>query len=424
MPLNKLNPIKIQKIKKAGLYSDGGGLYVQARKSTSNDASKNKTAFAKSYIFRYSIDGKERWMGLGSVNDIPLDQAREDAAKYRGLKKRSIDPLQHNQRLASQDAADADEDKTFKECTDEFIEGQKSGWKNRKHESQWRNTLETYAYPVIGDMFVRDIQRKHVLKILKPIWDTKTETASRVRQRLENILDYAVVHDCREQGVNPARWKGNLDKVFPKRSDVQKVKHFAALPYKDLPKFYEILKEQHTVASLALAFTIITATRVGEARNAAWDEIDFKGKKWTIPAARMKAGKEHEVPMSPEAIRILKKAHNLPHDKYIFTSHLNRPISDSAVRKLLQQYHPDMTVHGLRSSFRDWAAEMTSYPREVCEHALAHQLKDKSEAAYQRRTLFPKRQRLMDAWADYCLSGEKTSKITPINKVAKTSHAI
>jgi len=401
MPLNKLNPIKIQKIKKAGLYSDGGGLYVQARKSTSNDASKNKTAFAKSYIFRYSIDGRERWMGLGSVNDVPLDQAREDAAKYRGLKKRSIDPLQHNQRLASQDAANADEDKTFKDCAISYIEAHKAGWKSRKHESQWRNTLKTYAYPVIGNRSIQTIDVALVLKILEPIWYEKTETASRVRQRIENILDWATARKYRT-GENPARWRGHLDKLLPRRSKVQKVKHFNAMPYADLPKYYEKLKTQETMPALALAFTILTATRVSESRNAAWKEINLKTKEWNIPDIRMKADRPHRVPLSKEAVSVLKRAKKLSSDSLVFEGNvLNKPISDSSIRQLLQDDYPELTVHGFRSTFRDWCAEITSYPREVAEAALAHTIKDATERAYQRGDIFKKRLRLMDAWASY-----------------------
>jgi len=420
MALNKLSPTEIKHKKKVGLFSDGGGLYVQVRKSTSNKASKKKADLTKSYIFRYTIEGRARSMGLGSFNSVDLDEARGEARKYRALVKRKIDPLQHNRRMASKDAADAAEDKSFRECAQKFIEKRKSEWKNHKSESQWRNTLETYANPVIGDMFVRDIERKHVLKILDPIWGGKTATANRVRQRIESVLDYATVREWRDQGANPAKWEGNLDKTYIKRPDGKKVKHLASLPYQDVPKFYELLKEQDALAALALRFIIITATRVGETRNGTWDEVDFETKKWTIPAARMKGGEQHEVPLSPEAIRILKMAQKNSHNKYIFNSHLNRPVGESTIRKVLQKHH-SATVHGFRSSFRMWAAEQTSYPREVCETALAHGLANGVEAAYQRSKLFPKRQRLMDAWAQYCLNGNKTAKILPIKKSLKSA---
>ncbi len=336
-----------------------------------------------------------------SFDTIDLSTARKHAKECRGLKKEGIDPIQFKRARNAKTALKQAKSKTFKDCALAYIDAHKAGWKSRKHESQWRNTLETYAYPVIGNISIQSIDVAFVLKVLEPIWYEKTETATRVRQRIENILDWATARRYRT-GENPARWRGHLDKLLPKRTKIQKVKHFSAMPYTELPKYYAKLRKKDTIAAQALAFTILTATRISESRNAAWKEINLKTKEWNIPDVRMKAGRPHRIPLSKETITILKKAKILSPDQLLFEGNiLGRPISDSSIRSLLQEDYPDVTVHGFRSTFRDWCAEMTSYPREVAEAALAHTIKDATERAYQRGDIFRKRQRLMNAWASY-----------------------
>jgi len=394
--VNRLTTLKVQKLKKPGWYADGGGLYLQISPSGS-----------KSWVFRYVLHSREHRHGLGSYETISLIKARQYAEECRVLKKEGIDPIQFKRAKNAETALKEANSKSFKDCAIAYIEAHKAGWKSRKHESQWRNTLETYAYPVIGNRSIQTIDVALVLKILEPIWYEKTETASRVRRRIENILDWATARKYRT-GENPARWRGHLDKLLPKRSKVQKVKHFSAMPYTKLPKYYAKLKKKDTIAALALAFIILTATRVSESRNATWKEINLKTKEWNIPDIRMKADRPHRVPLSKEAVSILKRAKKLSPNSLVFEGNvLNKPISDSFIRQILQDDYPKLTLHGFRSTFRDWCAEITSYPREVAEAALAHTIKDKTEAAYRRGDIFKKRLRLMNTWADYCLGGEK-----------------
>ena len=388
--VNRLTALKVQKLKKPGWYADGGGLYLQISPSGS-----------KSWVFRYVLHSREHRHGLGSYETISLIKARQYAEECRVLKKEGIDPIQFKRAKIAQTALKEANSKTFKDCAISYIEAHKAGWKSRKHELQWRNTLETYAYPVIGNRSIQTIDVALVLKILEPIWYEKTETASRVRRRIENILDWATARKYRI-GENPARWRGHLDKLLPKRSKVQKVKHFSAMPYTKLPKYYAKLKKKDTIAALALAFIVLTATRVSETRYATWKEINLKTKEWNIPDIRMKADRPHRVPLSKEAVSILKRAKKLSPNSLVFEGNvLNKPISSSSIRQLLQDDYPKLTVHGFRSTFRDWCAEITSYPREVAEAALAHSIKDATERAYQRGDIFKKRLRLMNTWANY-----------------------
>ncbi|MBT4075094.1 MAG: tyrosine-type recombinase/integrase [Gammaproteobacteria bacterium] len=307
---------------------------------------------------------------------------------------------------------------TFKTCALAYIEAHKRGWKNKKHLSQWENTLTTYTYPVIGKIAVQDVDIDLVMKILEPIWFEKTETASRVRQRIENILDWATVRKYR-QGDNPALWRGRLDKLLPQRNKVQKPKHFAAMDYRELPEFFRSLRKKDTIASKALAYTILTVTRNGEARGVTRTEIDNKAQAWIIPENRMKAEREHRVPLSGEAFKIIKEMEPFKRhtDDFIFPGLAHaKPISEASLLKLVKLSHPTLTVHGFRSSFRDWCAEQTNFPREVAEAALAHIIKDKTEAAYQRGDMFEKRRKLMDLWTDYCLKGKTEADVIPINK--------
>ena len=391
---NRLNALKVKNLRDPGWYLDGECLYLQIG-PTGN----------KNWVFRYKspTHNKERRHGLGKFPTISLNDARNKAQDCRALLKNELDPIdfKNEQKLKLEIEKQA-EVMTFKYCANEYIEAHKPSWRNRKHESQWRNTLETYAYPIIGDMPVCDIKLDHIKSILKPIWNTKTETASRVRQRIESVIDWAIVNDFRTE-TNPAIWRGRLDKVFPDKGKIQRVRHFPAMPYSELPKFFKHLRTIDTVAAKALAFLILTATRSNEVRNASPQEI--KSNIWTIPEERMKARREHRVPLTKEALKILKELKPISTDEYIFPGLSGeKPISDAALLKLVKIHNPELTVHGFRSTFRDWCAEMTSHPREVAEAALAHTIKDKTEAAYQRSDLFEKRKKLMKDWEAYCIA--------------------
>ena len=406
--VKQLKDLQIRRFTKPGAYPDGEGLYLQVRDSG-----------AKDWFYRYEVAGKGRKRGLGPYPTISLERAREDALVCRQLRKQGIDPIEHYKEIELNKDLEKAKSTTFKECALTYIDTHRHGWRNKKHESQWRNTLKTYAYPTIGDLPVQAIDIDLVMKVLEPIWFEKTETASRIRQRIENILDWATVRKLRK-GDNPALWRGRLDKLLPKRTKVQKTVHFAAMDYKDVPEYFQSLRAKDTLASKALAFTILTATRSGEARATTRSEINDNV--WIIPDSRMKAQREHRVPLSDEAMRIIKRMEPFERqtDDLIFPGLAQaKPISETSLLKIVKQAHPTLTVHGFRSSFRDWCAEQTSYPREVAEAALAHTLKDKTEAAYQRSDMFEKRRKLMDSWADYCLKVQTDADVVPINKVIK-----
>jgi integrase len=403
-----LTAITVKKLVEPGSYADGEGLYLQISQTGS-----------KAWFYRYEKAGKGRKHGLGSFQTVSLKEARVKADICRTLRDKGIDPIDHKKQQDLANELEKVKGVTFRNCALAYIESHSAGWKNRKHEQQWRNTLETYAFPVIGKLAVHDVDTGQVLKVLEPVWFNKTETASRVRQRIENILDWAKVRKYRT-GENPALWRGHLDKILPKRTKVQKVKHFSAMPYADVPKYYRNLRKLKTVTAKSLAFIILTATRSSEARGATWEEIDLKKGIWQIPDDRMKADRPHRVPLSKEAIAILEAVKPFQRkDGLVFPGlKQNRVISEAACMKLLKADHPTLTIHGFRSSFRDWCAEMTSYPREVAEAALAHTLKDKTEAAYQRGDIFMKRHKLMDAWTNHCLKGKNSAKVVPIKKWA------
>ena len=408
--IDKLSALKIKNIKKAGWYPDGKGLYLQVGESGS-----------KSWVYRYQVNGKEKRHGLGSLLGLSLINARKAAEHCRELRQQKIDPIEYKQKVEAEKRLNEAKTITFKECALAYIESHKAGWRNQKHESQWTNTLNTYAYPVIGSLSVQDIDTGLVMEVIEPIWFTKTETASRVRQRIENILDWAKARNYRT-GENPALWRGHLEKLLPKRTKVQKVKHHNAMPYTDIPDYFRSLRKVDTLAAKALAFTILTASRTSEARGALKDEINKKEKIWNIPDERMKAGRPHRVPLNRECFKLLKEAENYQRDNFIFPALTkDKPISDAALLKLLKQTHPKLTVHGFRSTFRDWCAEMTAYPRELAESALAHTVKDQTEAAYQRGDMLEKRRELMEAWADYCLNGKTSKNIIPIKRNTKAA---
>lgn len=388
--VNKLTVRKIEALTEKGWYPDGHGLYLQISSTGS-----------KSWVYRYQTNGRQHWHGLGTYTRLnSLIQARNAAAQCKQLRKDGIDPIQYQRSKVVNPHGSV----TFKDCAEQYITSQMAGWKNSKHIQQWRNSLNNHAYPVIGSIPVQDIDIAMVLKILEPIWATKTETASRVRQRIESTLDWATIREYRT-GANPAQWKGRLDKILPSQHKVQKPKHFAAMKYQELPDYFWSLRQKETVASKALAFTILTATRNSETRAATYSEVDQSNSVWIISDIRMKAGKEHRIPLTTEPQKIIEEMK--PHrrsDDYIFPgTRYGSAISDAALLKLVKNTHPALTVHGFRSTFRDWAAECTDHPREIVEAALAHSLKNKVEAAYLRSDHLEKRRKLMVSWTKYCL---------------------
>ncbi|WP_233829223.1 tyrosine-type recombinase/integrase [Paraburkholderia sp. ZP32-5] len=389
--INKLSATKIGKLTKPGFHGDGGGLYLQITQGG-----------VKSWLFRYMKNGKARGMGLGPLHTVSLADARVLALAARKQLLEGVDPLDAKEQQRASSKATAAKSKTFDECAEAYIEAHRSGWKNAKHADQWTNTLDTYASPHFGSLVVSAIDTALVMKALEPIWTEKTETASRVRGRIESVLDWATVRGYRS-GENPARWKGHLDHLLPKRSKVQKVEHHAALPYSDAPAFMVELRKLDNTGAKALELLILTATRTNEIIGARWDEFDLSAAIWTIPAERMKAGKEHRVPLSKAAIRIVKAMKSVRQNEYVFPGQREQsPLSNMALLQLLKRMErSDLTAHGFRSTFRDWVGETTHYPREVAEAALAHLLKDKAEAAYARGDLFTKRAAMMADWANY-----------------------
>lgn len=395
--INRLNSKKIDSICHGGYYPDGGGLYLQV-----------KSIHSKSWVFRYSFNKKSYEMGLGSQKFVTLAEARQKRDEFKKLIFAGTNPLieKNKQRLEAQ--ALLARKMTFDLCAKSYIESQKVAWKNAKHADQWTNTLETYATPVIGKMPVDEITTNMIMKILEPIWTTKTETASRVRGRIELILNWATARGLRS-GENPARWRGHLDNLLPKRSLVQKVIHHKAMPYPLLPEFMNSLRSHTDIASQALQFLILTATRTNETLNAQWSEINFEEKVWVIPAERMKAKREHRVPLTEATLTILASIKRVEFIPYIFASPLTKKrISSNALLDKLNALAPNYTVHGFRSSFRDWVSEETQHARDVAEAALAHTLKDKVEAAYRRGDFFQKRLLLMTDWSTHCCSFNKT----------------
>jgi len=390
----RLTALKVDKAKRPGMYADGGGLYLRVTFSGT-----------KNWVFRFMLNGRPRWMGVGPLHTIGLAEARNRAAGFRLQRHDGVDPIEKRRAERLEARLDAAKAVTFKECAATYIAGHRAGWRNPKHAAQWQATLATYAEPVTGRLSVQDIDTALVLKVLEPIWTVKPETAGRVRGRMESILDWAKVRGYRT-GENPARWRGHLDKLLPARSKVRRVEHHAALPYAELPGLLVSLREQEGIAARALEFALLTAARTGEVIGARWSEMDLLDKTWTLPATRMKAGREHRVPLSGRALAILQEIqpHRHADEAFVFPgTKLGRPLSNMAFLMLLRRMgRGDVTAHGFRSSFRDWAAERTNFPAEVAEMALAHVVGTKVEAAYRRSDLFNKRRRLMETWAEYC----------------------
>jgi len=398
---NRLTAKFVEKVKEPGYYADGGGLFLQVQ-------TKKDTSTARSWIVRYRAPtGRMREMGLGSVDVVTLADARTRAAEARSMAANGTDPIEERNSLRVALQSEASRRMTFKECAEAYIAANKASWKNDKHRAQWSSTLANYAYPKFGDKSVAEVDQAAVLRVLDPIWPSKTETANRLRGRIEVILDWAKVRGYRD-GENPARWKGHLDKALPARSKIQRVAHHAALPYKDLPAFMKELAAIDTIGAKAFAFCILNVTRTSETLLAEVTEFDLDKGAWLIPPVRMKAGKEHRIPLTQASLDILdytgKK--KLTQSGYMFESSAREgePLSNMTFLMLLRRMgREDLTGHGFRSTFRDWAAEMTAYPREVAEAALAHAIGDKVEAAYRRGDLFEKRRKLMEDWAAFAM---------------------
>lgn len=390
--IHKLKARTVETASKTGLYGDGGGLYLQITK-----------AGVKSWLFRFMLNGKAHGMGLGPLHTISLAEARSKAHKCRAMLLEGIDPLDAKKKNREALLLEQSKVKTFEQCAIAYIDAHKAGWKNVKHQDQWTNTLKTYAYPTIGYLPVAAVDVALVKQILDPIWAAKTETASRIRGRIESILDWATVHGYRI-GDNPARWRGHLDKLLPRQSKVTKVRHHPALPYSEIAEFIKTLKKESGVVPAAMEFLIYCASRTGEVVNASWEEFDLDAGIWTIPSERMKADKPHRIPLSEPALAIVNRMKPISRGKYVFPGRqANSPLSNMALLQLLRRMgRTDLTSHGFRSTFRDWTAECTNHPREIAESALAHTLESKVEAAYLRGDLFEKRARLMADWASFC----------------------
>lgn len=380
---HKLKASQIGKPKKPGMQNDGAGLYLRTSKT-----------FSQSWVFRYRRHGKLIDVGLGSAADVKLSEARAMAEIGRQANRAGRDPKAAMRQPAGP--------MTFDTAAEQYIEAHAPKWTNAKHRDQWANTLKTYASPTIGKLSVDMIEIHHVEAILRPIWYDKTETASRVRMRVESVLAWATAKGYR-QGFNPAVWRGNLDQLLPPRAKVQKPQHHATVPYPDLPALYQLLKASSSITAKALRFTILTAARTTEAIQSRWEEFD--GELWTVPGERMKSRREHRVPLSPAAVALLE---TIPrNDPWTFPGlKPDRPLSNMAMLQLLRKKAPGKTVHGMRSAFRDWAAEETKHESDVVEMALAHVIGNKTEAAYRRGDLLTKRRALMADWAKYLEGGK------------------
>jgi integrase len=404
--LARLSALKVNSLKARGMHADGGGLYLQITDTG-----------AKSWIYRFTLNGRLRDMGLGSATDISLADARTRAAECRRLRSHGIDPIESRKQTREQATLDAAHSISFRECAEAFIASHEASWRNDKHKAQWGSSLKMYAYPPFGRISVQTIDTALVMKALQPIWGTKTSTAARVRGRIERVLDWASARGYRK-GDNPARWRGHLENLLPVPTKIAKVKHHNALPFANMPDFVKKLRSQPGVAALGLEFLILTGTRTSESLLAQWDEIHEATAIWTIPGSRMKAGKDHRVPLSKAALALLARARPLSKGDYVFESaRRSCPMSNMAFLALLHRMDRfDITTHGFRSTFRDWVSECTSHTGEVAEMALAHVVDNKVEAAYRRGDLFEKRKKLMEDWARFCDGRYESANVLPIQR--------
>jgi integrase len=377
----------------AAMLPDGGNLYLQLTRGE-----KDRDHIRRNWVFRYELDGVRHDLGIGGLHTFDLAEARAKAKTLRQMLADGLDPLAVKRQAKRDRLAKLAAEKramTFRQAAQACIAAHEAGWRNPKSHVQWTQSLNDYAYPVLGDLAVDDITTAHVVKALEPIWKTVPETASRVRGRIEKVLGWATVRGFRS-GDNPARWRGHLQELFPSKGRMRAVEHFDAMPFGEVPAFMAELRQKDTLAARSLELLILTAARRGEIAHATWREIDLVRRIWTIPAARMKAKKEHRVPLCERAVEILHALGKNDDKIRVF------PMADGAMLLLLREMRSSVTLHGFRSTFRDWASERTSYAREVAEAALAHAIPDKVEAAYRRGDLFEKRRRLMNDWAAWC----------------------
>ena len=412
----RLSTREVSKATVAGMYADGGGLYLQV----SDDG---KGGVTKSWIYRFTLNGRTREMGLGPLHTVGLADARQKVLECRKLRLDGIDPIEARRLERRRAQLEAASSITFAECAEAYIEAHRPGWRSAKHAAQWSATLEDYAYPILGKVSVQSIDVGLVMKVIEPIWAEKTETASRVRGRIEAILDWAIARGLR-RGDNPARWRGQLENLLPKRAIVRPVEHHRALPYADIGVFMARLRDQQGVSAAALEFAVLTATRTAEVTGARWSEIDLVERIWTIPGERIKDGREHRVPLSKPARAILRRMSEIRNGDFVFPGGKNEePLSGMALLMLLRRMkRADLTVHGFRSTFLDWATQRTDFPREVAEMALAHAVDAKVEAAYGRGNLFQQRRQLMDAWAKQCESNRTGANVVPMHGTSGKMH--
>jgi integrase len=403
--LNRLSPTEVKNQKTPGYYADGGNLYFRVAPGG-----------ARGWIFRFAMHGRTRDCGLGPYPTVAIKDARIAADECRQLVARGVDPIEERKQRRDAAAIEAAKAMTFDDCAAAYIKAHEAGWRNAKHRQQWTNTLRNYVSPVFGRLPVQAVNTALVMKVIEPLWDAKkVDTAGRIRGRIELILDWATVREYRT-GENPARWRGHIESLLPARGDVRKVQHHPALPYAELPAFLARVREQQGVAARALEFVILTAARTGETIGATAAEISTRDRMWTVPPERMKAKAEHRVPLSARALAIVDELKPIRGDDGILFPGRHGGLTNMAMLALLERMgRDDLTVHGFRSTFRDWAAERTNFASEVVEMALAHVVDDKVEAAYRRGDLLDKRRRLMDAWAEYCQSGKPaTAAVIPL----------
>lgn len=418
--LHKLTVLKIEREKTRGYLNDGGGLYLRISPTGT-----------KSWVFRYkvSIAGRThtREMGLGALHTVTLAEARERARECRKQRLDDIDPIDARSAKRQTAKLTAARVMTFAACAKRYIEVHRTSWKNEKHAAQWSSTLETYADPVFGNLAVATVDTGLVMKAIELIWQEKPETASRLRGRIESVLDWATVRGYRH-GANPARWRGHLDQLLPapskakqaRRRELGRAEHHAALPYAELPALLADLDTQEGLGALALKFAILTAARTSEVINARWNEFNLTQRLWTIPAERMKAGRDHRVPLSAPALQILETLRQLPESPFILPAGRLGPVSNMIMLMTLRRMgKSELTVHGFRSTFSDWVTERTGFPPEVREMALAHTISNKVEEAYRRGDLFQKRRQPMDAWAKFATSPAPTGAVVPFAKAAE-----
>ena len=399
----ELKPVEVGRLKQPGRHAVGGvaGLHLYI-----------KSSLQRSWVLRVLVGGLRKDIGLGGFPDVTLAGAKDAARRARDQILLGVDPVEQRKQARALLMAEHATAKTFSQCTTAFIDAKGDEWRNPKHRQQWENTLKTYADPFIGDLLVRDISLAHVLEVLEPIWKTKTETATRVRGRVEAVLDWATVRGYRT-GDNPARWKGHLEQMLPKPSKVSKVVHHVAVPVDGVAEFVAAVRKVDGMGARALEFAILTACRSGEVRGALWSEINLDEKLWVIPGERMKAKAEHRVPLSKQAMKLLASMPRMEGSDVIFHNTKGRPLSDMTLSAVMRRMEVDAVPHGFRSTFRDWAAERTNFPRELAEMALAHTIENKVEAAYRRGDLLPKRMQMMEAWATFCETVPKRGNVLP-----------